>query len=283
MIDVDDLDMAADDDVQVRGRLYLPEAPRSVVVLAGALAVPQRFYGRYARDLAGRGHAVLTVDYRGIGRSRGDGVRGHPARAMDWLRDLDAALATARERFPDLPLSVVAHSFGGQVLPLSAHADALCHVVTVGTQFALPRYWSGALRLQRSLLFSTVLPGAALVFGYVPGWTGIGEDLPPGVAIDWARWCRTPDYLLPHVPGAYDAYAAFRTPIDAYAIGDDDYAPETGVRAWAGFLQGAQVHRLEPGDIGLDALGHFAPFKPQAIKLWDRIAAHLDEALSAAA
>ena len=32
--------------------------------------------------------------------------------------------------------------------------------------------------------------------GYAPGWSGIGEDLPKGVFLQWARWVMSPRYLF---------------------------------------------------------------------------------------
>ena len=143
----------AADGAVVSARLFAPEQPADathLVLLAGAFAVRQRYYARFARDLVERGLAVVTVDYRGVGESRhsmppGSGrrarsgkapMRQHPARATDWVLDLDAAVHAARHHIPDAPLVVVGHSFGGQVLPLMAHADEISRVVTVGTQFA---------------------------------------------------------------------------------------------------------------------------------------------------
>ena len=41
------------------------------------------------------------------------------------------------------------------------------------------------------------LPGSPRLLGYFPGSRlGFGEDLPPGVAIEWASWCRHPRYLV---------------------------------------------------------------------------------------
>lgn len=259
-------------------RLFRGPAPRSLVLVAGAFAVRQRFYSRYAEDLASRGHAVLTVDYRGLGESRPARLRGCGASALDWLRDLEAAVATARRELPDLPLSVVAHSFGGQVLPLSAFADQITRTITIGTQFVRPEVWRGAARLRMAATFGLLIPVVSRVYGYLPGWTGIGEDTPGVAAREWARWCRSPRYLLDHVPGAEAAYAAFRSPVTAVAITDDDYAPLAGVRTYAAALPDATVEIVAPADVGLDELGHFGPFRPSARALWDRMADALEPA-----
>ena len=41
------------------------------------------------------------------------------------------------------------------------------------------------------------LPGVTRLHGYFPSSRfGFGEDLPKGVAIEWASWCRNPTYLV---------------------------------------------------------------------------------------
>ena len=34
------------------------------------------------------------------------------------------------------------------------------------------------------------------LLGYMPGWAGVGEDLPKGVFEQWARWVMSPRYLF---------------------------------------------------------------------------------------
>lgn len=265
------IDARAADGQVVAARLHRGAEPSRLVLVAGAYAVPRRFYDRFAGYLAEKGLAAVTVDYRHLGESRSGSLRGVEARATDWIRDLDAAVSAAREHHPDLPLSVAAHSFGGQVTPLLDCAGQVESMVTVGTMFAHPRHWSGVDRLRMELVFRVAIPGLSRALGYLPGWSGIGEDVPPHIARDWARWCRSRDYLLDHVDGARERYAAFDVPVHAWAVTDDTYAPLPGVQAFAGHLPRATVRTLSPDEIGLTRLGHFGPLRPAARTLWDWI------------
>ena len=90
---------------------------------------------------------------------------------------------------------------------------------------------TGSIRAAYYLILVThvVLPGVSRVMGYLPArWLGQGEDLPAGVAREWASWCRHPGYIVGAL-GAEEAYARFTAPIRAYAIGDDAYAPPAAV------------------------------------------------------
>ncbi|WP_312858583.1 hypothetical protein [Rhizobium sp. G21] len=59
---------------------------QGVVVVNCATGVQARFYHAYARFLAEHGYHVLTYDYRGIGLSRPERLRGSGYRWRDWGR-----------------------------------------------------------------------------------------------------------------------------------------------------------------------------------------------------
>lgn len=264
---------AAADGHPLRGELFLapgtPDGapPQGAVVIAPATGVGRRFYAAFARYLSEAGFAVLTFDYRGIGGSREDGpLRRSTARMHEWgALDLDAALRLLEERFPTSPLLVVGHSVGGQVLGLAPASARLKAVLTVGAQSGYWGHWSG---LGAAAMAATVFVGIPLLtrlFGVLPmRRLGQGEDLPPGVALEWARWCRHPDYVLSHAAtlgGAH--YAAFRGPWLAYAISDDGYAPRAAVEALLRFYPNArgEVRTVTPAGYGASAIGHFQFFR----------------------
>ena len=66
--------------------------PVAHLVVAGATGVPQGFYRRFAQHAAAQGFHVLTLDYRGIGLSRPESLRGFRMDYLDWAR-LDPLLA----------------------------------------------------------------------------------------------------------------------------------------------------------------------------------------------
>jgi predicted alpha/beta hydrolase len=279
-----DLSLTTDDGVTLSARIHEPEAPRAQVIVHGATAVPRRYYDRFARWLAGRGYRVLTYDYRGIGGSRPRSLVGFPATMRDWAeRDAVAALAALRARDPSLPVMMVGHSFGGQALGLSEALHEVRAAVMVGTQFGYFGHWDPLARLRMRGVWSGLLPLSLGLFGYWPGWTGIGEDLPAGVAREWGTWCTSPGYLTDHVPGASARFARFEAPVLFYSFTDDDFAPRGAVQAYLDALpSGSVVHRrLEPGDVGARAVGHFGFFRPaHEATLWSEVARAFDDVLA---
>src|SRR5580693_1768134 len=75
---IDDITFPAVDDYALGATLFLPRgAKQHAVLINSATAVPRKIYRKFAGYLAGRGFAVLTYDYRGIGDSRQRALEGY--------------------------------------------------------------------------------------------------------------------------------------------------------------------------------------------------------------
>lgn len=238
---------------------------RGTVVIASATAVKATYYHRYAAFLAANGFTAITFDYRGIGESRGGSLRGQRIRWYQWgCQDIDTVLAWAMERSDDLPVNFVGHSFGGFGVGLAEHAAGLSRILTVGAQHA---YW-GDLTLRRKAghwgRAAVMLPLVA-VMGYFPAKRlRLMEDLPAGVALDWARSRKDfPTAASGSVRDSLRAHqAAVRAPILALAPNDDEYATLPAMNRALSYTPNSPsraIHLL-PADYGESALGHFALF-----------------------
>ncbi len=271
-----EITLKADDGTALGATVY-GNGEHAVLVMP-ATGVPQSYYAKYAAYLAERGFSVLTFDYRGIGRSRNGDLRASTARMRDWAL-LDAAAAW---RFlGDRPKLVVGHSFGGQALGLLPEPARIAAALIVGSQSGYWRNWPPLGRLWMWPATHIGLPAVTKLLGYFPGSRlGFGEDLPPGVAIEWASWCRHPQYLVGAL-GVHDAYARVRAPIRAYAITDDAFAPLRPVEALAALYPNArwQTRQLAPRELGVPDIGHFGFFRERfRASLWRESADWLEEA-----
>lgn len=274
--------LQAPDGVSLTGDLVLPPGPPcAAVVIAPAMGVRRRYYAAFARFLARRHQlASLTIDYRGIGDSRGAALRRTRASLTDWGElDLAAATDELARRFGGLPLRFVGHSVGGQLMGFVPDAP-FERALFVGSQSGHWRHWDGARRAGMALLWHAVIPASTFALGYLPGRAlGGGEDVPGGVARQWARWGRHPDYLgvsAREREGAW--FGAWRGTLRTYAIADDAYAPERAVRALAEMYSGAarEVRVIAPRDIGARAIGHFGFFRERfEPTLWEDAAGFL--------
>lgn len=257
------LTLKAQDGYELGATLFEPSSPaRRAVLVMAATGVPQEYYRRFAAFLADRGAAVLTFDYRGIGRSRPRSLRGMQARMRDWaLLDSPAAFSRLAKNFPSV--LIVGHSFGGQALGLLPNPERIAAALVVGSQSGYWKNWPPLARLWVWPMMHLVLPALSYALGYFPSSRlGFGEDLPRGVALEWASWCRNPRYLV----GALQAdaeYARFRGPLRAYSISDDAIAPPGAVEALLEFYPAAKSELIpvEPADAGVDRIGHFGFFR----------------------
>jgi predicted alpha/beta hydrolase len=269
------------DGTTLAGTVREPTSPRAAVVVAGATAVPERAYGGLADLLASQGLAVLTFDYRGVGRSAPRRLRADRTVMADWGRlDLDAALAWLQARHPERPLLLVGHSVGGQLLGLAPAAERLRGALLIGSQGGWWRNWRGAARWGTWLGWHLLLPATSTLLGYTPMRAfGMGEDLPAGVGLQWARWGRHPEYLLSEcTPAERERYIRLGFPIRAYHFPDDGFAPRPAVEQLLGFYRGAprELVTRSAAELGVPSVGHFGWLKP-ALRdsLWREVAGWL--------
>ncbi len=275
--------LKAGDGLELGATLYLPAAAgeaRRAVLIAPATAVRRAYYDGYARYLSGRGFTVLTLDYRGIGASRPARLRGFQASMHQWgEQDLAGALAWLHSRFPSHRLLAVGHSAGGQLLGLAANNGLLHGLVTVAAQSGYWGLWPRPRRYAMALLWHVAMPGLSHALGYFPASVlRLGEDLPAGVALEWARWCRDPDFLAGRSRReSVRHFGSLAAPILAYSFSDDPFAPRAAVDWLTDLYRSAprQRRHLSPGQVG-QPIQHFGFFRERLKEpLWSQSAAWL--------
>jgi predicted alpha/beta hydrolase len=260
------LRITARDGYELAGDLFLPDGPaRAAVLVASAMGVPRGYYAKFAAFLAREGMAALTVDYRGIGGSRRGALRGLPATLRDWgEHDLAGAADLLAARVPGVPFLWVGHSVGGQLLGLVDDVP-VAGALLVAAQSGHWRLWSGAWRARIFLLWHAFIPGLVPLLGKLPAaLLGGGEDVPPGVARQWAAWGRQPDYLMSYArPRGGRGFARLTAPIVSYAIADDHYAPVRSVEELLRYydLAPTELRVVRPEDLGEAHVGHFGFFR----------------------
>jgi len=284
--------LTTDDGVALSGQWSTPRRPvtpsMAVIVACGA-GIPARFYARLARYVAARGAAVLTFDYRGIGASRNGSLRNLASGMDDWaVRDLGAALAEARRSYSGVPLGAIAHSVGTMLLGAATGASAIARSVFLGPHTGYWRDYHARWRLPLFVVWHAFMPALTHTIGYFPGrGLRLGEDLPRGVALDWARR-RRPALIRTALDearfGPYvERYAAFRAATLSISISDDAFAPPPAAERLLAMYPALDARRevVTPGDAGVRKLGHFGFIRrPAGEYFWQRSA---DWLLSASA
>jgi predicted alpha/beta hydrolase len=274
---IDDITFPATDGYLLGATLFLPRGDkRHAVLINSATAVPRKLYKGFAGYLAKRGCAVLTYDYRGTGDSRqkamtGDNqpksLVGFSASMSDWAaQDVTAAVAWMRKRYHTLPFAYVGHSFGGQALGLIPNNAEVDRALLVASQAA---HWKLMAAPERYRIYAVMnFAGLPLsrVLGYMPGWAGLGMDLPKGVFEQWTKWVMLPRYMFDD--GTLEAlknFQNFNGALRALCMTDDNWATRPAVELLcSGFTSvKPEIVSITPKDAGVRKIGHFGFFKPE--------------------
>lgn len=256
--------IAASDGLALAARIFQPDtAPAGVVVINAGTCLPQAFYEPVARFLSTQSLVAITYDYRGVGESRPASLRGFDASIHDWAaKDMKGVIDWATTKWPNMPVNLLAHSMGGQIIGLCESITKVSKIATVASSYGNPHFYEATFkkRTQRAL---PLLPLVLGVMGYVPAKLIGGEDWPKGVAQQWRAWGQQSDKSFSELvtqAGWDHRFGDIVQPFRAYFIGDDDIATEKTIpfyqRDFARSDLTVSVIRPEPGQ----RIGHFGFF-----------------------
>ncbi len=264
--------LQADDGYRLAAARYKAQgAQRGNLLMASATGVPQRFYRRFAEHASQRGFNVLTLDYRGIGDSKPQSLKGFDMAYLDWARlDLKAAVDYLGD--DNQPLYWMGHSFGGHALGLLPNQQRIAAAYCFGTGAGWAGWMPPREALKVRLMWNGVLPLIVKAKGYL-AWSmlGMGEDLPRGVYSSWRRWCGFPNYFFddPQMRETVRSFDAVRMPC-LFANAEDDLWALP--RSREAFIQGYRNAPIERRDLPASRtapIGHMGYFRPSASTLWD--------------
>lgn len=271
---VEDIKFRAEDGWELAGTVYHGAAPQVAILISAGTGFPRRFYRHVAAYLAQRGAVVLTHDFRGIGESGAENLAVSGIDYPDWGRlDMSAALEHLQRIAPELPVTTLGHSIGGQFIGfMQNHPKATRHAfVAVGSG-----HW-GVHKLRNiplELFFWWGYGAYCLArHGFIPaGGLWGGEALPPDVFRTWRRWSARRGYLLPELaegryPHHFDDPCG---PISAWVLSDDPIATETACGDTLSHYSQAEKHLVvrTPEQLGTRKVGHDGAFRKGREALW---------------
>lgn len=277
MGDIDDspVRIRCEDGFELRGVLLRPPEPELAVLVAPATGVRSRLYLNFARALTEAGAACLLYDNRGIGDSApAAGLRGFEADLVSWGQlDFGAAVRQLEAALPGLPLAMVGHSAGAQLIGLSPEVLKLERILQVNASTGYIGKLAPSLRVLGPLLLRGWLPVTGALLGYgaakITGW---GENLPRGVARQWGEWCSRPGYVENAFGKGVEAhwYGEVTAPILNISAADDPIAtPENVADLLRLFPKAPTETRVwQPADYGFASIGHIDAFRRKHQALW---------------
>ena len=141
------------------GEFFAAKDPIGLAIVCHGYAEHCGRYREVAHALVDAGLSVFTYDMRGHGQA--SGRRGHVARFTEYLDDLDAAIAKARELAGELPRVLVAHS-NGSLVALRALADPArrpdVRAVALGSPFLALKLAVPAVKKLAARVMSRIVP-----------------------------------------------------------------------------------------------------------------------------
>jgi predicted alpha/beta hydrolase len=288
------LSLYAADGQRLAAMLYRPSAQQvmpkqqHVVLVAGALGVPQRFYAPFCQWLAEHGHVAMSFDLRGIGDSleSGQSLRSVKADMLLWARqDFTAAVNGLCEQAGVAQISVIGHSLGAHhsAMGTPEAQQRIAKLVSIAAGAGHWREWAAPTRRLAPVLFYAAMPLLTPLFGYFPGQRlkMIG-NLPAGVVWQFSRWCRHPEFAWGAEPEKVrPSLDSAKFPIHAIGFSDDETMTTGGIRKLLTALPHAPQlqENITPEQMGVSRIGHTGAFRSNMRrKLWP----HIENSLSRA-
>lgn len=227
--------------------------------------------------LSEKGFFVYTYDYRGIGQSRPKPLRASKATMKDWgALDYHTMLQNVFSSHRQFKVIVIGHSVGGQLVGLSSLTQKVDSIVMIGSQTPYVKNYAGLVqKIKLTWFWNVLIPVFTPLFGYFPAKKlGLFEDLPSGVAYQWARWAKSSEYMFKEFPEEKEKFASIQQHALMISFTDDTIAPPLAVKELMRFYPRIKWSHWEmkPEDILLKEIGHFGFFKKRMeATLWKEL------------
>lgn len=272
------LQLITDDGYSVAATLFEPEVSyQKFLLINSATGVRQQVYYAFARYFAEQGFTVLTYDYRGVGLSKPDKLKGFKANMRQWgTLDFKAATTFMQKHYAQYSCFAVGHSVGGLIMGMNPDAVQFRRLVFFGAQKAYAAHLNFKIMMLGFMGFGVMQPVLSGLAGYFPAqWFGLGESLPAGAGRDWRTLIVHPqstNKLLQKLP---EHYAALLTQ-EVLVIRAEDDSWLTG-KAVRKMMEETFPHMkpeyrlLKTEDSPQHQIGHINFFRSYNRNLWQQV------------
>lgn len=279
----ENLNIVCTDGYSLSGRFYPSQAETThiPILICPATGIVKGFYDPFASWLAEQGHPVLSFDFRGIGDSLHGSLKDSKARIQDWGQlDIPAAIETLINKTQSSHVTLIGHSAGGQLLGIVPNFDKVNQVISIAGSTGHVKGLKGRTKALAPVMFNIVFPLSGFFKGY--GATkilGMGENLPRGVAKQWAQFCRQPGYVVNAVGKTIfdDYHTQITIPITSILASDDEIATEANVQDLLRLYPNAKTQMIivKPQDFQHQSIGHMHMFRKSHRNMWPLIKQHI--------
>lgn len=265
---------------EISARIYGSSSQYGILIIAGAMGTKQTYYAGFAEYISTRHIITITFDYTGIGSSLTTHVSKIKSDMKHWgSNDLETVLQYVYNTYESSGIFILGHSAGGQLIGMAPSSLKAAKIILVAAQTGYWKFWEGFSKYKMWANWYIVFPLLVKMFGYMPSkkLTGM-ENLPAGVALQWRKWCISPNYLFDDLPTNELHFEQIKCPVCSFSCTDDIFAPKAAVDWLAATYKNAKVERLhlDPVQLQRNKIGHFGFFKPESKKdIWEIIYSQL--------
>lgn len=182
------LELITNDRISLSVHLFRPDKSNGKLLLINsATGVKQQVYFSFARFFSEQGFTVISYDYRGIGLSKPQNMKGFKASMRIWgSEDYKTLTQYIKNEFSAYKKYCLGHSVGALILGMNEDSTMFDEFIFVGTQNAFVGNLKLKTKIEAYLGFGIVQPLITGLLGYFPAnWFGLGESLPKNCAYDW--------------------------------------------------------------------------------------------------
>ena len=264
---------------EIKATYFAPhqEAKKVILIIPG-VGIRERFYKNFALSLCQKGIAIYTFDFRGIGRSKPASMKGFQATVTNWAElDIEGMLQYILKKHSELDLKIIAHSGGGTILGLAPSAQQASSIMLVASPRCLRDYYKGVDYFKMWLILSVLYPVFSKWLGYFPSrWFKMGEDLPKGVALEWADWGRHFQGMRYCIGRKIERFYAIEANISLLSFDNDFFANEESVRGLSFLYKNAPTTHLhfKNEDLYGEPVDHFCFFKKKYFEEFELVVSH---------
>lgn len=275
----ENFDIICADGYKLSARLYPSQNKQhlSPILICPATGIVKGFYHAFASWLTEQGHAVMTLDFRGIGDSLHGALKKSKASIQDWGQlDIPAAIDTLIEKTQAQQVTLIGHSAGGQLLGIVPNYHKVNQLIAIAGSTGHVKGLKGRTKAMAPVMFKLVFPISRIFKGYgATKMLGMGENLPKDVAKQWAQFCSKPGYVMNAIGTTIfdDFHDQIQIPITVLWASDDEIATEANVKDLLRLYPNAKTAMIEvkPQQYQHKAIGHMHMFRKSHQNIWPLI------------
>ncbi|WP_312822239.1 serine aminopeptidase domain-containing protein [Epilithonimonas sp.] len=277
------INITTEDNYSLSVHIFEPQNPnRKILLINSATGVKQQIYFSFAQFFSEQGFTVMAYDYRGIGLSKPDKMKGFEASMRIWgTKDYKAVTNYIKTNFSDYQKFCLGHSVGALILGMNEDSEIFEEFIFVGTQNAFVGNLKFKTKIGAYLGFGIAQPLSTKLLGYFPAdWFGLGESLPSGSAFDWRTLILNRKSTNKLLEKSEDFSKNLTQKVFVVRAQDDAWLTEKGVKS---LLQDTYpnlkpIYRLiKTSESEKNEIGHINFFRSYNKKLWNIILNELFE------